>query len=557
MGLGRPSKLRLALAAGIVVLLGAAAVLWWLRAQGPAAFQAHTWVPQGTTELLWTANLDEVAGGVADLAARVPGAVGAREVAELLAGVDLLDVEAISEAGFRVDAGLLAYRWHGAAWVLLPLQSRKGAEHIVDLLRRRGYAPTLQAPASGDVSAQWSFGDRIDPKKEALHAWLRPGALVLRWQPVATTPPEDAAQAWTAWRAAPRVASTFLLSQSGEVHVRAVLSPESELTLGLHNALGLGNLLFGGLVDRFISAQADLTLKARLPSLHLQLRTEPRGAEDVAAFQSGFVTETPGTLLNLGDLLPDETMLLLRARANPALWSMVPSGLRDRALPASFLGVVHPALNGVDARQALIAAFDGQVVGGVLSIADTVPLDPRTWPEVDWRASVSAFASLLMTSDVAAQTFVQQCRTAIETSPDKPTTVQLGLWSGFGVPGPGAPWLLLRKNRSVVLVTGPGAEQDLRRVAKRRFGSLGSAAEGPIEQDLVAGGRFWLGATATTPRALRSLRRRGVPDHFLQMLGSLSASSLAVQLGPDGVDAWLQLRPAPEDGAPAPAGEAR
>lgn len=549
----RPTKLRLALGAGIVVLLAAMGALWWLRTEGPADFQAHTWVPQGTTELLWTANLEQVARGTADLVARVPGAIGAREVAELLAGVDLLDAEAISEAGFRIDAGLLAYRWHGAVWVVLPLQARKGADHIVDLLRRRGYAPTLQVPSSSDVHAQWSFGDRIDPKKEALHAWLRQGALVLRWPPPATTPPEDATQAWTSWRAAPRVPTTFLHGQSGEVHVRAVLNPESELTLALHNALGLGNLLFGGLVDRFVSAQADLSLQAELPSVHLQLRTEPRGAEDVAAFQSGFVRETPGTLLDLGDLLPDETMLLLRARANPGLWSMAPSGLRDRSLPASFLGAVHPALNGVDARQALITAFDGQLAAGVLSIADSVPLDPRAWPAVDWRASLGAFAAVLLSSDVAAQTFVQQCRTAIETSADKPTTVQLGSWSGFGVPGPGAPWLLLRKNRSVALVSGPGAEQDLRRIADRRFANLGAAAQGNIEQDLVGGRRFWLGGTATTPRALRSLRRRGVPDHFLQMLGSLSASSLAVQLGADGVDAWLQLRPAPADGA-APSG---
>ena len=548
----RSRRARWLLGSAALLTLAGVALAIWSHAQALPPFELDTWVPQDVTEVLWTADLDQVARGIDGLTSRVPGAEGVHEVVQLLAGVDLLDADAVQEAGFREDAGIVAYRWQGAAWLVLPVLGPRGAQHVVDLLRRRGYPPVLQTATTDRVLAHWSLGDRTDAAREALHIWHLPDAVVVRWTPrsAAAQPP---ALAWTQWVAAKRLAKGGLHAGPGEVHVRLDLPPDGPLTAAMHEALGPGNLLLGGLVDRFIRADADLQLVADTPSLHVQLKTAPGAAADVAGFHAGFLAETPGTLLDLGDLLPDETVLLLRARVNPGLLQMVPAGLRDRVLPASLLGALHPALVGVDARSALLAAMDGETAVGLLSVADAVPLDPRAWQEQNWRKSLSAFAAAMFTSDVAAQAFMQSCRTALETSTDRPVTAQIGNWSGFSVPGPDAPWLLLRSNRSVALVSGQGASEDLQRIAAHRFPNLAAAAHGAIEADLVAGRRFWLGALATTPRTVRSLRRSGVPDHFLQMLASLSSASAAVQLTADGLDVTVQLRPSAEEDAAHPA----
>jgi len=543
-------RVRLMLAAlGVLTAAAVVSGLWW-RAQALPPFDLETWVPEDAGELLWTADLARLAQGINGLTARIPGAQGARDVVQLLAGVDLLDAEALQEAGFRQDSGVVAFRWRNGAWLVLPVVDRRGAEHVVELLRRRGYSPVQQPLPAHRAVAHWSLGARTDAAREAVHIWQLPDAVIVRWTPGsagAQTPPEPSGQAWSHWLAARRLGKRGLPSPPGELHVRIDLSPDGPVIAAMHDALGPGNLLLGGLVDRFVRVQADLELVAAVPSLRVHLRTAPGAAADVAAFHAGFLGEVPGTLLDLGDLLPDETAVLLRVRANPSLWNRIPSGLRDRVLPASLLGALHPALVGVDARSALVAAMDGQVAAGLLSIADSVPLDPRAWQEVDWRKSLGAFAAVMLTSDVAAQTFVQQCRTALETSADRPVTVQIGAWSGFSVAGPEAPWLLLRNNRSVALLSGQGVAEDLQRIAAHRFPNLAAAAHGAVETDLVAGRRFWLGALATTPRTVRSLRRRGVPDHFLQMLASLSAVSVAVQLAPDGVEASAERRPNADD----------
>jgi len=179
-------------------------------------------------------------------------------------------------------------------------------------------------------------------------------------------------------------------------------------------------------------------------------------------------------------------------------------------------------------------------------VADDVPLDPRIWPSLSARRSLRAVLALSMRSDVAADALVQRVRTVLDTSTEPSKPAQFGRWTGLAAAGPEAPWWLLRDGRRLALVSGVGAGDDLGRMAAGRFPSLGAVVAGDIERDVVQGRRQWLSVLVTTPRITRSLRRRGVPDHFVQMLGSVAAVAAVVRLTPDGIEFDAALRPAGE-----------
>lgn len=560
---------RKALAAvlALMLLAGAGVLAWqWFAEPDLPPFQPHASVPRDADAVAWLDGLGPAVRGLQRLAARVGGADGVLEAVQLTVGVDLRDAEAVGRAGLRPDAGAVAFQWRGAAWLALPVRGEHGARHVGKILERRGYLVTELEPApGGNAVRRWAIGsrnqDKTTPAKEMARLWLDGSTLLVRApgqvvaKGTALPPIEDPETARKAWLAAPRFEA--LPASHGELHVRAPLAANGEWNSRLHAALGPGNLLLGGLIDKLQRAELDLTLDAANPHLRLALRTAPGVAVDIANYHAGFlpgdVDAQPGTagLLDLGTLLPDETPLLVRGRLNLKALQAFPVALRDRVLPATLLAFLHPALSGVDARTALLAELDGQWAAGVLAVGDDVPLDARAWPTLSWRTALRAFAAVSMRTDLAAEHLLNRVQSALATTADVPVPVQLGRWSGFSVPGPEAPWLLLRDGRRVALVAGLGGQDDLQRIAAGKFPSLGAHVRDDIEADVTQGRHAWLGALVTTPRLARSLRRRGVPDHFVQMLTSITAVAATVRLGPDGVDIALQLRPAEETGASA------
>ena len=54
------------------------------------------------------------------------------------AAFDLLDADAIEDAGLRADAGMVAFAWQGSRWLVVPLRDDAGAVRLRDLVAARG-----------------------------------------------------------------------------------------------------------------------------------------------------------------------------------------------------------------------------------------------------------------------------------------------------------------------------------------------------------------------------------------------------------------------------------
>ncbi|MFZ4578023.1 MAG: hypothetical protein ACOYOB_06445 [Myxococcota bacterium] len=544
---------------GLVVAVAVMVGVWTGTEPAPQHFSLDAWTPRDAGPVAWLDELAPVARGVRHFVDRVPGARGVQEALALTAGLDVLDPAAVEAAGFRMDAGLVGYRFQNAVWLVLPVRGPHAVEHLLKVLRQRGYEPRLDLAPLDGVLRHYAVAARGNAKREALHLWQLPDAIVTRWHPgAAETPPtpQQVQQLWHAWRISPRLPAGTLKARQGEVHVRAELSADGEIATAARAALGPANLLVGSLVDRARRVQADLRVDTAWPELRVVLQSEPGATVDIADYHFRYLQGGPAALLDLGDLLPDETVLLARTRLNPLSWKVLPAFVQDRVLPASLLSVLHPALSGVDARTALLGALDGQLAAGLLGVADEVPLDPRAWTQLSARQVLRGFVAVSFTTDTQALAFVEQVRAALGSLQVATPPAQFGRWTGLTVDGPEAPWWLLRDGRKVVVLSGQGVGEDLARTAGGKFPTLGKAATGELEQALVQGKDWWTGASAMTPRIARSLRRRGVPDHFVQMLSSLAAVSVAVKLGSDGVEAVVQLRPAELEVQPATPAEA-
>lgn len=513
----------------VLLLLGFTLGAWltWRHDHLPAVPLA-TLVPEDADALLWLDRLDVATRGLKRLTDRVPGARGLREALTLLADVDLLDRDAVEKAGLRPDAGAALFRWKNALWLALPVENADGAQHVMKLLQKRGYKLQGQGP--------WQIFDRQNAQKQVAQMRLEGGTLVLQW-PLTDKPGtlEERAQA-------PHLKT--LPTAKGELHARMQIQADGPEIAQLHALLGPANLILGGLIDRLERLELDVELDAKQPVLHLRLLSQPEALREIADFHMNFLSEGPGALLDLGQVLPDETPLLLRARLNPALLAMVPQGLRDQFLPVTLLGHWHPALNGVDFQRTLLQVLDGQVAAGLLGLADDFPLDPGQWPQRSWRKDLRFFVAATAKSDTDAEALLTAVRTALETSADKPVTTQLLEWAGISVPIADTPWWLLRHGRHLLLVSGRGEGEDLARIASGKFPDLRSSVQGAVEKTLVDGAGRWAGILVETPRIARALRRRGMPDYVVQMLSAVQAVAAGIALDKNGVSLDVELRPA-------------
>jgi hypothetical protein len=508
---------------------GVGAWLTWRHDHLPALPLAHQ-VPQQADAVVWLDRLDAAARGLRRLTDRVAGARGVREAMQMFAEVDLLDRDAVEKAGLRTDAGVVLFRWKGALWLALPVADDKGAAHVQTVLKRRGYTCVGQNP--------WQVMDRQDAQKPVAEMRVKENMLLLAWA-IAEKP-----GTFADLDAAPK--RQVLTGGAGEVHAQMqVVADGPELT-ALHGVLGPANLVLGGLIDRIERLDADLQLDAPQPALHVRMASKPGALADIADYHMRFLPDAPGALLDLGQLLPDETPLLLRARLNPAILGLVPQALRDALLPTSALGAWHPALNGVDFQRAVLQAWDGQVAAVLLGVADDTPLDPNAWTQRSWRKDLRFALAFSTHTDTEADTLQQAVRAALETSADKPTTAQFRDWSGFAIANPDAPWWLLRHGRHVVLVSGRGEGEDLERIASGKFPDLRAAATAPVEKALLDGAGRWLGALVETPRLARALRRRGVPDYAVKLLAAVQSVAVGVSLDADALSLDVQVRPSAE-----------
>ncbi len=523
-----------------MVLLTAGAIGGWIwyaqRDVALSPWQAARFLPADADAVAWTATLGDVADNLGALGKNVQGLQGVFEMVKLAVGVDLRDARATERAGLRRDAGLAASIWHNGLWMALPVANSAGVDHVLEVLRRRGYG--IGAPQLAALQRSWLIADRQGGQGRA-RVWDLGDTAVVRVALDATATGNEISDV-QAWLATPKRSDVALDGAVLRIAMAWGLdTPQAKrVREPLHKLLGPADLLVGGALDRVQGLDVRAELGGDGVRLRATLQAPSGKLADIAAYYQNFVGDDAA--LNVGDLLPDETPLLLRARVNPALLSMVPEALRNQVLPATALAVLHPSLSGVDAGS-IINQWDGQVALAVLAIGDSVPLDPNAWKNLWWRTALRLGLAVSLRTDVAAKDTLEKLRSAIDTSADRSTPAQYGAWAGFGVPGPGAPWLLLRNGRHLAVVAGTGATDDLRRITDGKYASLDKVARPGLDRALVQGQGTWLGVRLATPRIVRSLRRRGVPDYASQLVGAIDTVAARVQLTNDAMVAELSL----------------
>ncbi|MSP91065.1 MAG: hypothetical protein EXR79_04555 [Myxococcales bacterium] len=529
-----------AVVVAVTLTLAAAGAAWWAwgGASGRRPVVLADWVPIDAAPVVWIDELGATIDGAAALAQAVAGTAGLLDAAEIAAGLDLRDAAAVGRAGLRLDAGVVGFGWQQGEWLVVPVEGRAGVEHLVGVVRRRGHAVVELPSAPSPAQLAYTVADRADATREVGWLWWVPPVLIGRIG--ASAAGAAGASTFAAWHSAPRRTAASLTGAPGQLHARLPL--DSAQRAAAHHGLGPLNFLLGAALDRLHGLEADAHVGRDGVTVTARLTAAPGQLQDVAAYHQGFVADAPGETLDLGDLLPDETVALARARLNPALLQWLPAAVRDAVWPASALERLHPALVGVDARQ-LLDELDGQVAFALLGIADAVPLDPRQWAALAPRLALRGAVAVAFRQPEAAARFVDRCRSALDTHPERPTTVAFGAWNGLAVPGPTVPWWLLRRGRDVVLVSGVDAHEDLDRVARGKFPSLAAAAGSELARSVVQGTGAWLAGRVETPRIARSLRRRGMPDYVVQMVASLGEGTVAVALGPDAVTIHAEIRP--------------
>lgn len=564
MASGHGASLIRAVAAAVIATLVGVGVWYGVQQRGAAGTRptAASLVPADAQGVIWTDELAALGRGLLRLQQRMPDSSGLVDAAAMLLKLPGIDAESLRSVGLDPDSPVVVYRWRGGIWVALAVGEPRGAEHLWTVLRNRGHV--VEAAESGD---SWRIQSR-DGSEVIAAADLLGGTLVVRGPdrlavavaanspnghtlPTAATPTALADLADLAtWQAAPRIEPDQLTATAGDLHARWQLGKDSAIRKLVRRSLGPAALLFGGYVGSFERVALDVSLDVDNPLVRLQLLTAPGRGADVRKYHQDFIADDSPALLDVGDILPDEPALLVRARVNPRLAAMA-SGLL-RMAGAMDLGVLHPSLRALDTAALLVALLDGQLAVALLGISDEANPDPRTWPRSQVRANLGLAVALSLTNDTAAQTLLARIRALLTESQVKVAAAKLGAWQGFSVLGAGAPWSLVRRGRALLWLGGDGELARFERVDKGRFPSLGRAVSTPLEKELVAGHKRWLGALITTGRIVRSARRRGIPDSLTKMLASVSALAVGVQLHDDGLTVDVQLRP-----QQAPGGHAR
>ncbi len=545
---GRKPKLsmRATLICSLVVIV-AVSCAWWLKSPdnvSKIAFDPAVQVPAQANQIAWADSLHNIASGLATLANKVRGSEGLQEATRLLLAVRSLDDEGLSEIGLVADQGVAGFSWRDGNWIVLPVSSEVGASHLVELLGRRGHQVT-ELPAR-DSLRTWRIHTRAKDRVLG-HLWLVDQLVIARTKsaplPTDATPIAAAPEEVDEWLTSKRMKPGALVSK-GELNVRWNFTKRDPLLSKLRRALGPAALLFGRYVASFKSAQASLSLRAPGPALNVRLYAPKEQASEVRRYHFGFI-ENDAALLNLADVLPDEVIAIVRSRIHPNLVSMA-AGLLKMAGGVN-LGIIDPSLRSLDADALLLEPFDGQLAVALLGVSDEATPDIRQWRGGGWRRQAGVAIAMAMTTDTAANLLVERVRQRLSEDGAGFKTTTLGNWTGLTRKGGQSSWSLVRHKRGVLWILGDGELQRFERVTSGRFPSLGKVVQGALERSVVDGKGQWISALLTTGRAVRSARRRGIPNSITAMVASVAALAAGIELHDDGVSVRLTLRPAKID----------
>ena len=544
-GAGNPAKARprrTVWAVAVIAIAVAIAATLALRGReiGPQAeFDPAVHVPSDALAVAWTGPLGRLADGLSALAGAVRGAEGLVDAARMLLDVRSVDSDGLDAAGLSSGRGAVGFVWQGASWLVLPVGSSAGAEHVLGLLRRRGH-PVVVVSTDGAGGGSWAIRDRAD-RHVLGHARWRDGVLLVRAAaplPMGATLTDADPAALSAWAAAPKLPSGGLEDPGSGVAARWNIGPDDPVRRQLRRSLGPAALLFGRYVGSFTRAEAKLRLDAAGVSLRARLYGPEQQAAEIKRYHHDFI-ESDAALMPLGEVLPDETTALARLRLNPKLVAMASTFL---AMAGGIdLGAVDRSLRTLDAKPLLLDTFDGQLALALLGVSDEATVDPSQWRGYRWREHAGLAIGVTLRTDQDAIALLDRVRGRLDQEKARFSPLSLGKWQGIARRKGVVAWGLARQRRHVLFILGNGEIERLERVAAGKFPSLGAVAATELQRAAMDGKPHWLAVIATTGRTVRSARRRGVPDAITAMIGSVKLVAAGVQLHADGATLDVEL----------------
>lgn len=313
----------------------------------------------------------------------------------------------------------------------------------------------------------------------------------------------------------------------------------------LIGALGAFGPVVGEALKKSVASSQDLGLRFSVVedrvSLDALLRTEP-GSIPIEWLA---VEEPPPPF---GALLPRETTMLLRLRANVGMIRDLPAFLREMILPAGVLGRIHPLLATVDPDADLLAHLTGHVAVAFVGLGEESVLGKLLVAKRVWHVTSQIQAALLFqVRDPQALRAAWAAR-AIDV-----TKAGFTLAEAPGVAG-GPPVTRLSHKKSgeeyailfhgdvVALVIGKEAYVEMRDVIEGRATPLRERAESPLAKAVTGAAgaeadaaKLTAGLFLSFNRLTRQLGEKGAPPFYLRVINSIFEASAGIEVTGDSV----------------------
>lgn len=468
-------------------------------------------------------------------------------------GVDVSSEDGLRAAGIDPELGVAVFRRGG---VSLVLGGASDKDAFVGLVRARLSALGYPAPTESDAGGLQVMevgGSAEAARPHVAFAWKQNLAIL-------ATGVEDGPTLVEAVRA---IASrdgkgAGLLGTDGWRSMAEALperGPGAFAYYDLHALEGddrplvglLSNLgpTVGGALKSGVANARDLGFRFSVTedrvSLDGLLRTEP------GAIPTEWLT-VEGPPPAFGAMLPRETTLMLRLRANVRMISGLPAFVREMILPAGILGQIHPLLRPADPDADLLAHLTGHVAVAFIGLGEESVLGKLVVAKRLWHVTSQIQAALLLqVRDPEAM------RAAWARMADNAVKVGFTITEAPGVAG-GPPVVRLSHPKTqeeyavlfhgdvLAIVVGKEAYVEIRDVLEGRATPLRERAESPLAKAVTGAAgaeadaaRLTAGLFLSFNRLTRQLGEKGAPPFYLRVINSIFEASAGIEVTGDSV----------------------
>lgn len=312
---------------------------------------------------------------------------------------------------------------------------------------------------------------------------------------------------------------------------------------------GLGPMV-GGALEKGLASARDLGFRFTVVDDRIALDGLLRAEE--GAIPTDWIT-VEGPPPPFGAMLPRETTMLLRLRANVLMIRDLPAFIREMILPAGILGRIHPLLKAADPDQDLLAHMTGHVAVAFIGLGEASVLGKLVVARKLSQVTSQIQAALLFEVH-DARAFLAAWSDYGENAAKAgfELTETPGIAGGppvmrFSQPKTGEDYAVLVSGNVVALLIGSEAYVEVRDVLEGRATPLRERAESPLAKAVVGAvgseaeaAKITAGVFLTFNRLTRQLGEKGAPPFYLRVINSIFEATAALEVTPSSVRLSLE-----------------